>query len=98
MRQFDELVRSKGIGYTSTAALHTAASCHRYLHLVKVPTMFLIAKDDPITHFKVCPKEDLYRNDNFLLAMSDAGGHCEFYYTDEADGNAYKRYTPSVVL
>lgn len=59
--------------------------------------MFLIAKDDPITRFSSCPKEDLERNENFLVALSDAGGHCEFYYTDE-ETKKYKRLTPSVVL
>ena len=44
--------------------------------------MFLISKDDPITKFSSCPKEDLHRNENFLVSMSDAGGHCEFYYKD----------------
>ena len=59
--------------------------------------MFLIAKDDPITLFKSCPRDDLERNENFLVALSDAGGHCEFYYTDEAS-RSYKRLTPSLVL
>lgn len=58
--------------------------------------MFLIAKDDPITKFSSAPIDDLYRNPNFLVAMTDAGGHCEFYYNDIR--NDTKRLTPEVVL
>ncbi len=53
--------------------------------------MFLIAKDDPITSFSVVPMEDLYRNENFLVGVTDAGGHCEFYYNDKTK---YRRFTP----
>lgn len=60
--------------------------------------MFLLAKDDPITQFRSVPQDDLYRNKNFLVAMSDAGGHCEFYFSDKKNKGAYKRYTPGVIL
>ena len=59
--------------------------------------MFMIAKDDPITQWNSVPVEDLKRNKNFLLAFSDAGGHCEWYYSDEKK-QKYLRYTPQVVL
>ena len=59
--------------------------------------MFMIAKDDPITQWNSVPVEDLKRNKNFLLAFSEAGGHCEWYYSDEKK-QKYLRYTPQVVL
>jgi predicted alpha/beta-fold hydrolase len=45
--------------------------------------MFLIAKDDPITRFKDVPLDDLQRNPNFIVGVSDLGGHCEFLFTDK---------------
>ena len=43
--------------------------------------MFMIAKDDPITQFSVVPMNDLKRNPNFIVGLTDYGGHCEFFYT-----------------
>ncbi len=96
MSQFDSLVRGKLLGYTSAFSLAKSNSCILFLHSVKVPVMFLLAKDDPITMFSSVPIDDLYRNENFSIAMMDAGGHCEFYYTDIH--NNTKRLTPTVVL
>ena len=44
--------------------------------------MFLLAKDDPITKFSVVPLNDLKRNPNFMVGLTDYGGHCEFFYTE----------------
>jgi predicted alpha/beta-fold hydrolase len=63
--------------------------------------MFLIAKDDPITKFNVVPMEDLERNPNFMVGITDFGGHCEFFYTKERSllrGNRYGRKVPDVLL
>ncbi len=60
--------------------------------------MFLISKDDPITRFSSAPIDELNRNENFIVALTDAGGHCEWYYSDETANGAYKRYTPQIVL
>ena len=59
--------------------------------------MCLVAKDDPVTRSSLVPTNDLKRNPNFILAMSDAGGHCEFYYRDR-EYNRYSRFTPQIVL
>ncbi len=58
--------------------------------------MFMLAKDDMVTLFKVVPIDDLERNPNFLIAISDAGGHCEWFYKHK--NGQYQRYTPQVVL
>lgn len=70
------------MSYTSGAALWRNISCDRFLHQVKVPVMCLAARDDPITRAHIIPVNDLKRNPNFILALSDVGGHCEFYFRD----------------
>ena len=57
--------------------------------------MALVAKDDPITKFRFLPKNEINANENFVLAVSDYGGHCEFYYND---GEMYRRFAPLVVI
>jgi len=62
--------------------LYKNVSCNRFLHNIQVPVMFLIAKDDPITQFGVVPLNDLKRNPNFMVGLTEYGGHCEFFYTE----------------
>ena len=85
---FDKLVRGKILGYSSVSEMYERMSCVRHLHNISVPVLFLVAKDDPITKFSVVPLNDLEKNQNFVVAVSEAGGHCEFFYTE--DGR-YKR-------
>jgi len=42
--------------------------------------MFLVAKDDPITKFKDVPFDKLAANPNFIVGITNAGGHCEFFF------------------
>jgi predicted alpha/beta-fold hydrolase len=60
--------------------------------------MFLIAKDDPITKFGVVPMNDLRRNPNFMVGVTELGGHCEFFYSESGKRGQYGRYVPSVML
>ena len=57
--------------------------------------MFLVAKDDPITKFKDVPFDKLAANPNFIVGITNAGGHCEFFF--KKDGK-HQRYVPSVLL
>jgi len=57
--------------------------------------MVFVAKDDPIAKFRLLPKNEIIDNQNFLLAVSDYGGHCEFYYND---GKIYRRFVPKVAI
>ena len=54
-----------------------------------------MSKDDPITRFNMVPIEDLVRNPNFLVAVSDAGGHCEFFYSEKGE---HRRFTSRLLL
>ena len=58
--------------------------------------MFLIAKDDPITKFGVVPLDDLKRNPNFMIGLTEHGGHCEFFFTHK--WGHYGRFVPRVSL
>ena len=84
--KFDSLVRSRLLGYRSTAHMHSSLSCYMHIHKVKVPVMFLHAKDDPIVNFSQVPTDQIKLNPNFFMALSQTGGHCEFYYTDRKSG------------
>ena len=57
--------------------------------------MILVAKDDSITKFKYLPIDEIKANENFVLAVSDYGGHCEFYFND---GKIYRRFAPLVIV
>ena len=82
-------------GFNSGAMLWRHISCDRYLPNIKIPVMALVAKDDPITKYRFLPINEINANENFVLAVSDKGGHCEFYYSD---GKMYRRFAPLVVI
>lgn len=89
------------MGYTSAALLYKSISCQLHLHKITVPVMFLIAKDDPITKFNVVPMDDLKRNPNFMVGVTDKGGHCEFFQTKRhslLNGSTYRRKVGDVTL
>ena len=54
------------------------------------------AKDDSITRFRIYPTTELERNKNIVVATTEYGGHCEFYY--RLPGVGYRRYAPLVVV
>jgi predicted alpha/beta-fold hydrolase len=83
-------------GYTSGALLWRHISCDRYLQNITIPLLAFTAKDDSITRYKIYPTTELKRNKNVVVATSELGGHCEFYYSKP--GLGYRRYAPLVIL
>lgn len=94
-------VRAKAFGYNGTHSLYRAVSQNVFIPDVQTPTFALIAKDDPITQFKFAPIEDMQRNPNFIVAVTESGGHCDFLfdsYDHDQKKKIYAHYVPQVIL
>ena len=50
------------------------ASSYHVIKDIKVPTLYLMSKDDPIIRFDF-PKEGFQINPNVALATTEGGGH-----------------------
>jgi len=60
---------------------------------IKIPTLILHAKDDPIVTSRLLPKEDIVRNDKLILAETSRGGHICWF-----SGMKPKRWYPKPVV
>ncbi|KAJ9084119.1 hypothetical protein DSO57_1027591 [Entomophthora muscae] len=51
------------------------SSCNRYLHNIKIPTLFINALDDPISSIAAIASDEIHANPNLILAVTRFGGH-----------------------
>lgn len=72
----DENVTAKFNGYKDAHEYYSAGITNGKHHLIKVPTLFISAKDDQIVTNKVQPKEEVTQNENLVLMETEKGGHC----------------------
>ena len=75
LREYDEHVSRRIYGFESLEAFYAEQSCAPRLHKIRVPTIFLNARDDPIASATVIPYDALQQNPNLLLLTTAAGGH-----------------------
>lgn len=77
LHEFDDKVTAPLHGFVDAKDYYTKSSCRQYLHLIRVPTLLLQAKDDPFM------TDDLLPNDHELstqvtLEIMKNGGHVGF--------------------
>jgi predicted alpha/beta-fold hydrolase len=93
-------VRSKIFGYNGSLSLYRAVSQNVFIPHVQTPTFALVAKDDPITKYRFVPIEDMERNPHFIVAVTESGGHCDFFYDtyDHSNNRQYTHFIPDLAL
>jgi predicted alpha/beta-fold hydrolase len=64
-------------GFSSNLEYYRVSSSRHYLKTIQVPTLILHAKDDPLMHPGVVPKEQELA-DCVTLELSNHGGHLGF--------------------
>lgn len=69
----------KVYGYKSLDHYYSEASSSNYVQNIQVPTFFLNALDDPISHRKAIPFEKFGRNEFIFLGTTKSGGHVSWY-------------------
>ena len=75
-------MRSKVAGYNNADELWTAVTCEPHLKNIKIPVFAIAARDDVITPIDFFPEQELRNNPNFVSAITEKGGHCEFFYKE----------------
>jgi predicted alpha/beta-fold hydrolase len=83
---FDQEFVCPMFGHESPEAYYRHASCHRHLHNIACPVLFLSADDDPITGgVGVAPGEGAHGRCMiqghprvYVSVLAEAGGHCGF--------------------
>lgn len=78
-RDFDEVITRPALKYGSVEEMYGAIDCTKGLDLIKTPILFIGSMDDPIIRADMLPKEELSKNPNLILAMTQRGGHIEWF-------------------
>jgi predicted alpha/beta-fold hydrolase len=78
VRQFDEAITAPLFGYRDSADYYFKASAARVLGAIAVPTLMIIAKDDPFVPFAPFTDPAIAANPCIRLVATERGGHCGF--------------------
>lgn len=65
-------------GYESIFDYHHHISCEHALAEIKLPSLFINNREDPICVKESVPIDKIYKNENFILLMVERGGHIEY--------------------
>lgn len=77
LREFDDKITAPLHGFSSAQEYYTVSSSRKYLRSIRVPTLLLHAKDDPLMTEDVIPDiEEL--SDYIQLELTESGGHVGF--------------------
>ena len=64
---------------TSVSEYHLNTSCYKLTPNIRVPTLVIHARDDPIIHIDCMPLSAIVTNPNFIVAITDRGGHVQYF-------------------
>ncbi len=78
LREFDEKIVARYSGFTGADDYYYRAAAARVIDRVAVPTMVLLAKDDPFIRLLPETRRQIRLNPHIQLVESDHGGHCAF--------------------
>lgn len=75
--QFDDNITAPINGFKSAIDYYRQASCAKFLPRIKIPTLILHAKDDPIMSPEIIPSHDEL-SPSTIMELSEHGGHLGF--------------------
>lgn len=82
---FDNLITAPNFGYRDANDYYHHASAIRVVAQIRVPTLVLIAQDDPLIPFVSFQKPELTGNPHITVVATAAGGHCGFVSRHDGD-------------
>jgi hypothetical protein len=85
LREFDGLITAPNCGYRDAGDYYHRASCMRVAAQIRVPTLLITAKDDPVVPFDPFLDPLVVGNPNIRVVAPDHGGHCSFISADAAE-------------
>ena len=77
--EFDREYQTKTFGYPTEDAYYRDASSVDSLLAIRVPTLCLHARDDPIAADEAVPYKEIEKNPYVVLAATSGGGHLGWF-------------------
>lgn len=85
IHEWHEAITAPACGYRDAGDYYDRASALRVVDRIRVPTLFLAAKDDPIVPFASFRDPRIVGNPFITLVTTEHGGHCGFLSCNRGD-------------
>jgi predicted alpha/beta-fold hydrolase len=92
IEEFDDVVTAPHFGFRTAENYYYVASSARVLDAVRVPTLIVQAKDDPMIPFDMFLHAGIERNPYLRLLATDYGGHTGFLHGRASAGQDADAY------
>jgi predicted alpha/beta-fold hydrolase len=76
---WDDILTARTFGYGNIENYYNKASCYHNLPHIRIPTMLLMAKDDPIIGPDAICYEITKSNPHLLMGVTERGGHLGYF-------------------
>jgi uncharacterized protein len=86
IRAFDTAYTAPDAGYSSAEDYYSKASSITLLDKISVPTLMIVAKDDPMVPFSIFSSPTL-NNPSIRMMITDFGGHGGFLNIESSNGD-----------
>lgn len=78
IREFDDKIVAPNSGFRNADDYYYRAASARVIDRIAVPTLVLLAKDDPFIRMSPETRQRLSTNPNIQIVETEHGGHCAF--------------------
>ena len=85
LREFDDKIVARYCGFRDADDYYYRAAAARVVHRIAVPTLVLVAKDDPFIRLLPETRARLQANPHISFVETEHGGHCAFLSRDPGD-------------
>jgi predicted alpha/beta-fold hydrolase len=85
VRDFDELYTAPHGGFASAGDYYACTSAIRFVPRVRVPTLIIHARDDPLVPFGPLQRPEISGNPNIAVAAPSCGGHVAFVSAEKGE-------------
>jgi predicted alpha/beta-fold hydrolase len=85
IREFDDVITAPLCGYGNAVNYYDRASAMHVLEKIRVPTLVITAKDDPMVPHESVRRPALLANSRITLIAPEHGGHCAFISRNGGD-------------
>jgi uncharacterized protein len=85
LREFDDRIVARYCGFRDADDYYYRAAAARVVHSIAVPTLVLLAKDDPFIRLLPETRARLQANPHISFVETEHGGHCAFLSRDPGD-------------
>jgi predicted alpha/beta-fold hydrolase len=96
IRQFDDRFTAPHCGFKDSADYYRRASALPYLPAIRVPTLIIHAKDDPLIPYAPFARQEMTANPNLFLLAPENGGHVGFVSIPGPSGDRFWAETRAI--